>query len=63
MDFLDEAQQKETREREASIARARYKKSNADVKFCVSCSDKISPERKAVNPGAIRCVSCQEACE
>ena len=64
-DFLDWAQDVETREREASIARVvdRVAPAVPLATACVDCGDDLDPERTAAHPAAVRCLTCQEARE
>jgi len=64
-DFLDWAQDVETREREASIARVvdRVAPAVPLAKACVACGDDLDPQRTAAHPAAVRCLTCQEALE
>lgn len=64
-DFLDWAQDVEIREREASISRVVDRAAPAvpPATICLDCGDDLDPERKAVHPAAVRCLTCQEARE
>lgn len=64
-DFLDWAQDVETREREASIARVvdRVAPAVPPATTCVACGDDLDPQRTAAHPAAVRCLTCQEALE
>ena len=64
-DDADEAQVIETAEREAAVAEIRRKAAPAVRVFttCVACGDPIESDRPQANPGAKRCLMCQEAFE
>lgn len=65
-DVLDEAQEIEEAEREASIRRVRtchvVPLPKGDT-ACRGCGDDIEAERLAAHPGARLCLECQEARE
>lgn len=64
-DDADEAQVIEAAERESAVARIR-RNAAPDVRVfttCVACGDPIESDRLQVNPGAKRCLMCQEAFE
>lgn len=64
-DLADEAQEIETAERDNAVAEIR-RKALAPIRVhetCLACADPIETERLAANPGARRCLMCQEAFE
>lgn len=63
---MDRAQALETRDRDGALATLRAGQVAAGRRWagdCVECLDPIEPERKAVSPGARRCLVCQEQLE
>jgi phage/conjugal plasmid C-4 type zinc finger TraR family protein len=64
-DVADEAQEIEQAERESAVAEIRRKAAPSVRVFadCVACGDPIESDRLQANPGAKRCLMCQEAFE
>lgn len=59
-DLLDEAQAKEERERDASIARVTAKLDGDSESQCIDCGAEIPAQRRNAVPGVKRCIDCQE---
>jgi phage/conjugal plasmid C-4 type zinc finger TraR family protein len=62
-DVFDLAQEREERERDAAIQRARLNAADDQQPSarldCEECEDPIPEERRAILPGARRCTQCQ----
>lgn len=62
---IDQAQELEMRFRERAVAKARQHQEpiapdeHHGIRYCLDCGIDIPPERMAVQPHAVRCVSCQ----
>lgn len=67
MDVLDRAQDIETRERDAVIAKARYVPRRACTTgeriYCADCGEDIPEARRRALPGAELCTFCQSEAE
>ena len=61
MDRFDRASDRETQDREDAIAAVVEAARPATVVsgMCMDCLEPIEPERLAVAPYAVRCISCQ----
>ena len=62
-DILDEAQDIETAEREAAIARARISQRDPSEEFCMRCGVEIPEARRVAVPGCKHCVDCRQELE
>lgn len=61
MDEVDYAQEREAAELRQLLAAHAYALPKGEAaEDCVNCGDSISPARRAVAPGCIRCLACQE---
>lgn len=64
-DFADDAQLIEEAERDSAVAQLRRRVARpVEIRLdCAACADPIEPDRLKANPGARRCLHCQEAFE